>query len=371
MFKALWNGDKPFTSAYPLLGAKASGQANIVIDLVKQGLKDTVDTFSVRLVGNIVQANTTGGTATGQENPQGLVTLTRLVSAPQAAGLVPINALGSRAIVADQAIIQGAFDTLPAITEANGGATLPVDIWLHYRFKRPGVKKAIEYAHPMTKWNSDVLTLTCGTRDQLFTGGTGTLTWDMSGITVEVYADVDIDANPNTIHAVEFFELDVNVTAANNALLINQLPQGCFYDNLFIIAEDTTTATGNTALSDNVIQNISIQGGGRTWLQEGQNNAMFIKQRYTKPLFYDPNGGAHGLAGLYVFPLRDGLWSRAIDATSTPIILKLQVLTGAGGFVAGHTYQVRICGRKIVPGGIKKTINGAGGQKTVVGLPDV
>jgi hypothetical protein len=367
MFKALWNGDKPYTANYPLVGPKSTGTANLVVDLVKQGLKDTVDTFSIHLIGSIVTGAGALGTATGAENPQGLVTLSRLTTAPQAAGLTPVNALSSRAVVVDQAIVQGAFDTVPAIANVASG-TIPLDTWLHFRFKRPGVKKAIEYAHPMKKWNSDLLTLTCGTVDQLFTGAA--TTWDMTGVSIEIFADVDVDANPENIHAVELFELLIPVTSANPALIINQLPQGCFYDNLFLVAEDTTTATGVTALSDTLIQNISIQGGGRTWLQEGQNNASFIRQRYTKPLFFDPNGGAHGLTGIYVLPLRDGLWSRAIDATSTPIILKLAVLQGAGGFVAGHTYNIRVCGRKIVPGGIKKTVKGASGQHTVVGLPD-
>jgi hypothetical protein len=34
------------------------------------------------------------------------------------------------------------------------------------------------------------------------------------------------------------------------------------------------------------------------------------------------------------------------------------------------TSLVRLGGRKIVPGGIKKTIKGPDGKKTVVGLPD-
>lgn len=363
MFKALWNGDKPVTIPYPLLGAKVGGTANVSIDLVKSGLKDTVDRFSVHLVGNIVTGAGALGTASGNENPQGLVTLARLVSTPQASALVPINAISSRMAVVDQALVQGAFDTGGAITNA-ASTTIPIDAWIHYRFKRPGVKKAVEYAHPMKKWSSDVLTLTCGTVDQLFPGSVAT--WDMSGVTIEVFADVDVDANPDTIHAVELFEIPINVTATNPALLLNQLPQGCFYDNLFLVAEDLTTATGVTVLSDAIVTNISVQGGGRTWLQEGQTNATFVRQVYTKPLFYDPNGGAHGLTGIYALPLRDGLWSRALDATSSPIIIKLAVTGPAGG----HAFTVRVCGRKIVPGGIKKTIRDAAGKKTVVGIPD-
>jgi hypothetical protein len=366
MFKALWNEKKVFTTNYPLVGPNASGTANMTVDLVKQGVVDTIDSLSIRLVGNIVQVNTTGGTASGLENPQGLITLANLVTAPQPAALVAINQISSRIAVLDQAVIQGAFDTLPAITEVNGGATLPIDVWQHYRFKRSGTKKSIDYALPMSKWNSAVLTLVCGTRNQLFVGGTGTPTWDMTGVQIEVYCDLDVDANPNEIHAFEMFEQDFNITAQNAAFLINQLPQGCFYDNLYFAAEDTTVSTGAVALSDGIINNISIQGGGRFWTQQGERNADYIRQRYTKPLFYDPNGGAHGLTGEYVFGLRDGLWSRALDATSTPIVISLDV----NGPPSGHTYLVRLGGRKLVPGGVKKTIKGANGVKTVVGLPD-
>lgn len=368
MYKALWNGDKPVVAAYPLTGARTSGTNNLQVDLVKAGLKDSVDRFSIHLVGTIVTGAGALGVATGAENPQGLITLSRLTSTPQAAGLLPINSLSSRALVMEEAIVQGAFDTVPAIANV-ASSTIALDTWLHFRFKRPGLKKAIEYAHPMDRWTADVLTLTCGTVDQLFAGAA--TSWDMTGVTIEVFADVDIDTNPEQIHAIEMFELLIPVTAANPALIINQLPQGCFYDNLFLVAEDTVTATGVTSLSDTLIQNISVQGGGRTWLQEGQTNASFVKQTYTKPLFYDPNGGAHGLTGLYVLPMRDGLWSRSLDATATPIILKLAVLQGAGGFVAGHTYNVRVCGRKIVPGGIQKTIKDKVGNKTVLGLPKV
>jgi len=34
----------------------------------------------------------------------------------------------------------------------------------------------------------------------------------------------------------------------------------------------------------------------------------------------------------------------------------------------GHTFNVRLIGRKLVPGGIKKTVKNAAGQSTVTGL---
>jgi hypothetical protein len=375
MIKALWAGNKFYSGAYPVIGPQSTAQGNFVVDLVKQGLKDTIDTLSVHLTGNIVQAGSTAGTFTlGAENPQGLMVLATLASAPQAAGLLPINAISSRAQVVDYALEQGYFQSTGEydgaggpITEVDGGQTFALDAWFHFKFKCENNKKSIDYAHPMYPWNSDLLTLVFGTRNQLVTGGNET--WDMTGVTVELWADLDIDANPDQIHAFEIFEQQFNITAANPAFIINTLPQGCFYSSLALVAED------NGVMTDAIITNIDVEGGGRYWLTQGQNNAEFVRERYTKELFYDPTGathsndyqavsGANGLTGLYAMPLRDGLWSRALDATSQPVVLKLAV-NGPG---SGHTFNIRLIGRKLVPGGIKKTVTGANGQQTVTGL---
>ena len=368
MIKALWTEKKFYTGPYPVVGPQSSGQGNFVVDLVKQGLSDTIDTLSVHLTGTIVQAGSTAGTFTlGAENPQGLLVQATLASAPQAAGLIPINAISSRAAVVDYALHQGYFQSNTAyngtggpITETDGGQSFPLDAWFHFKFKRDGAKKGIDYAHPMYPWNSDLLTLVFGTRSQMVTGGNET--WDMTGVSVELYADMDIDANPSMIHAFEIFEQQYNITAANPAFIINQLPQGCFYDSLCFAAED------NGVLSDAIIYNISVQGGGRYWSQQGETNAEFIRERWTKEQFYDPTAATHstgtGLTGLYAVPLRDGLWSRALDATAQPVVVYLGVNAPGGG----HTFNVRLIGRKLVPGGIKKTVKNAAGQSTVTGL---
>jgi hypothetical protein len=358
MIKALWNEKKIFSGPYPLVGPRLSGQAPFVVDLKKQGVVDTIDTLSIHLGGNIVTGAGALGTATGAENPQGLMVLATLQTAPLAAGLIPINGISSRAAVMEYAIAEGAFDTLGAIVNA-ASSTIPIDVWLHFRFKRPGIKKGIDYAHPTDRWTSDLLTIVFGTVDQLYSGAA--TTWDLTGVTVDVYGDLDVNANPDQIHAVEIFEQQFNITAANGAFQINTLPTGCFYDELMIVAEL------NGALSDAIVYNIEIESGGRYWLNLGETNADFVRQRWTKQAFYDPNGGAHGLTGLYLIPLRDGLWSRAIDAVGTQLVLKLGV--NAPG--AGQTFNVRVIGRKLVPGGIKKTIKGAQGTKTVTGLPVV
>jgi len=73
-------------------------------------------------------------------------------------------------------------------------------------------------------------------------------------------------------------------------------------------------------------------------------------------LFNDPN---ETLTGLYSVPLRDGMYSRAIDATQSAIDIKLNVT-----FISG-TQQVRIFGRKLVPYGIRHTSRNPQGGKVV------
>ena len=349
--KALWQGHKFFTQGYPLLGAKTTGVANVPVDLLKQGIKDTVDTLSIHLTGNVTVAGSGPGTATGAYNPESLIVQTVETTAPTPAGLVQINGVLARGAVIDRAAILGEFTRGTTIPDTAG--THPVEAWQHFTFKRPKVKKGIEWAHFMQYWTTDLVTVTVGTRDQLFTGGTNT--WDMSAVSIEFWADLDVNANPPNIHATEIFEIDFPILANQQNFQINQLPAGCFYDNLYFITEDAG------ALVDGVIQNISIQSGGRIWLQQGENNADYIREYYTRPVFYD---GTLDLTGIYILKLRDGLYTRALDATTQPIVIFLNVISLSADTV------VRLVGRKIVPGAIKRTIKGKTGN-SVTGLTPV
>jgi hypothetical protein len=349
--KELWRGRKFYTSPYPLIGAKSSGLANVPVDLLKNIQEDTIDTLSVRLVGNVVVAGTGPGTPSGMYNPQGLVTLSTLSTAPQAAGLIPINAVSARGAVVDHAVLEGAFEAFTPLPDVAG--TYPLDSWIHFQFKRDWARKGIEFAHPLKKWRTDLLTVVLGTRDQLYTGGTNT--WDMTAVTVEFWADMDVASNPENIHAFEIFEQPFNILASNPSFIINTLPAGTLYDNLYLISEDSG------ALTDGIINNIDVEGAGRFWLPQGESNAPFVRQKYTRPEFWNPNTD---LTGIYVLPLRDGLWSRALDAVSQPIVIKLNVTS------LSATSLVRLVGRKLVPGAIKKTERTPSGGKKVIALPD-
>ena len=227
--KALWQGHKFFTQGYPLVGAKSTGIGQVAVDILKQGVKDTIDTLSVHLTGTVTVAGTTSGAATGAYNPEGLVSLVVESTSPQPVGLVQINAVSSRGVVVDRAVILGEFTrSTPTIPDTAG--THPVDVWVHFTFKRPKVKKGIQWAHFMKYWNTDIVTATLGTRNQLYTGGD--MTWDMSNVQCEFWADLDINADPDTIHATEIFEIDFPILASQPNFQINQLPAGCFYESL-------------------------------------------------------------------------------------------------------------------------------------------
>jgi hypothetical protein len=352
MLREAFHGRKVYTAPYPMLGARSSGTAKFVVDLVKQGVVNSIDTLSVHLTGTVTVTGASAGTATGSYNPEGLLVNAQFQTSPQVSQLIQINSVGSRVTVIDRAIQQQAFQLGTSIPNTAGTQT--VECWYHFTFKRNTARRGIEYALPMNRWSSATLNLTFGTIDQLFSGSTNT--WDMTSTNVEIWVDSDLDVfgsgGPGNIHASEIFELVVPVTATNAALDINNLPQGCFYDMLVFAAED------NGSLSNGIINNIDVEGGGRNWTVQGDSNASYIQQRWTRPLFNDPTAQTN-LTGIYALPLRDGLWSRAMDATASPLDIKLNVTKTA------NPCNVRVFGRKLVPFGIRQTV-GQGATKKVI-----
>lgn len=354
-----FRGYKITSLSYPLAGAKATGVGKVTLDLIRQGIRNSIDTLSVRLTGNVVVAGAGGGTASGAYNPNGLLVSANLQTAPTVNQLLPVNNISSRILTIDRALRQRSFQLGAALTDAAG--TQALDTWFHFTFKRQYARKGVEFELPMNRWTSAVLTLQLGTIDQLFTGSAST--YDMTGVSVEVWADMDVNINPDNIHAVELFEFVIPITATNASLDINNLPQNCFYDDLIFVAESAVGASGNGTLDDTIINNIALNSGGRNWTLQDVDNAGggatagFIRERWTRPLFNDPTT-QNNLKGIYIVPMRDGLWSGGLDALNTLLDIKLNVTK------PGTAAQVRIGGRKVVPFGIRQTIHGAGGSKS-------
>ena len=338
-----YQGHKIYTGPYPLPGPNSTGSGKFTVDLVRQGVANSIDVLSVHLIGNVVISAGAPGTASGAYNPEGLLLSATLQLAPSLPNLVQVNVVGSRALIIDRAIQQKTFQRSVAIANT-ASSTQPVDVWYHLTFKRPHVKKGIEYALPMNRWTSANLQLVLGTVDQLFTGAA--TTWDLTGVNVEVWTDTDLDVfssgGPPQIHGVELFDQVFSITASNPTFDINNLPQGVFYDTLVFLTE----VSG--ALADGVINNIDIESGSRTWVPQGDNNAEYIREHFTRPLFYDPTEQSN-LTGIYILPLRDGLWSRGIDARSAPIDIKLNVT------YPGNPTNLHVAGRKLIPSAIRYT----------------
>lgn len=346
--KERFRGQKVTTFQYPLAGAQSSGVGKISLDLIRQGIRDNIETLSIRLVGNVVVAGGGGGTATGAYNPNGLFVNTSLQVSPTVNQLLPINNVSSRIMVIDRALRQKAFQTDTALTDAAG--TQALDAWIHFTTYREHAKQGIEFELPMNRWTSAILNLQLGTIDQLFSGSAST--YNMNSVTVEIWADLDVGVDPPNINAVEMFEIPLNITASNAALDFNNLPQGCFYDDLIFTSEQ------DGVLTDGIINNIYLNSGGRNWSEQDVNNAAFIRERWTRPWFYDPTT-QNSLRGIYIVPLRHGRWSNGLDAIQQLLDIKFNVT-----YTSGITL-IRVAGRKVVPFGIKQTVRGPNGQKTV------
>jgi hypothetical protein len=340
---ALWNRRKLFTQAFTAGGS-------VPIELTKYAQTDYISRLWVRFTGTIATGSATAGTATGQDNPEALLQSVLLQTSPVIAGSVPFNAVSGRGIRWDSAKNRGFLINPTAITD--GGGTYNANIWYELIFKRRGIRKNIEYSFDIAKYTSALLTLNLGQQTTLFTGGNNT--WSFTGLNVEVWAESDFNTNPDQEHAHELFEQSFNITATQTDYPINQLPPGFLYTDLMFLAED------NNALSNAIINNIDIEGGGRIWTPAGDNNASTL-QRCVTALEFDGSVGLSNLTGVYSIGMRDGMFSRQIDALKAPIIIKLNV-TGPG---SGHTFNVRLVGRRMVPGAVKsRSVSRPSGSKS-------
>jgi hypothetical protein len=182
-----------------------------------------------------------------------------------------------------------------------------------------------------------LFSLTFGGREQLFTGGTNT--WDLSGLTVEIWADSAFAVQADQVHSHELFEQTYPITAAQSDFPIDTLPSGYLYTDLLFLTE------GSNALVNTLLNNVNIEGGGRVWLQNGQNNAAIVRDDFTQELLQT----GQTLTGIYapVSMLRNGMFTQAIDALTAPVTIKLNVNLITNGVV-------RLIGRRMVPGAVQR-----------------
>lgn len=325
------------TKSYPIGGANVSSAPTpMPIELTQYAQTDAFDRIIVNVSGNVVVAGSGAGTATGAPNPHGLLNKLTLQTQPQYKSTIPWNNCSARSILTDAALAKGYFlSTLePAIPDVAG--TYAVNFYYELYFKRPKVRKGIQWALYLQKYTSALLTVNFGGREQLFTGGTNT--WDLSGLQIKFWADSDYAQQANAIHASEVFEQTYTVNASQSDYPIDTLPPGFIYTDFCFQSE-----VGG-ALADGVINNIDIEGGGRVWFRQGDANAKFIKHVVTREVM---NDASQDLTGIYAIPIRDGMFTRNIDALTAPITIKLDVTYNASGTV------IRLFGRRMVPGGVQ------------------
>lgn len=329
---ALYNFRKLTTLAYQV--------GNVPVELTKFAQRDVFSRLLVRIVGTLNTGAGAAGVATGLDNPEGLLKSVILQTSPTIASVVPFNQVSGRGLRWDGALNRGFLINPTAI--ADGAGAIAVDYTYELVFKRFGVRGAIEYSFDISKFTSALLTLNFGDQTQLFTGSANA--WNLNALNIELYADSNFSVDADQLHAHELFEQNFPILQAQSDFPITQLPPGFLYTDFIMIGED------NNAPSNNVINNFDIEGGGRIWLPAGDKNALMVQRALTVPEF-DGSVGLANLHGVYIpVSMRDGMFSRQIDALQAPILIKLDV-----NAPAGHTFNVRLIGRRMLPGAVKQS----------------
>lgn len=332
---ALWAFKKYYSQTSSILGQK------VTIDFKKAGMSNEfVNRIVIRLSGSINTGSSGAGTATGNDNPEGLLTNALLQTSPTFQNLLPVNGVSGRGMKWDRGVQRGRLVAYTAITDNTGATSVnwEYEFWFKRKGNFPyGVKKAIEYGLDVSKYTSVVLTLTFGTQATLFTT---TNVW-VDNMTLDMWADVSYQTYPSGEHATEIYEQSFPIVA-NGDLLINQLPAGCMYDEIVILGEH------NNVLTDSIIGNIDIEGAGRVWQYAGDSNADTIRDIKSTEAF-DGSVTIANLAGVYVSENSpSGSFLRAIDARQSQILIKVNII----GWTSSGTYNCRLIARKMVPYGV-------------------
>lgn len=353
----LWRYKKLTSFSYPILGAQSNpSPIPAVLELTKYAQEDVFNRIVIHVVGNIVIAGAGPGTATGVDNPEGVLTQLTLQTTPQVVGITPFNRLSARGLLYENMFERGYL--IKASTVPDAAATVAVDYHYELNFKRKRTRKGIEFDFAIEKYTSALLTMVFGGRGQLFTGGTNT--WDMSGVQVEIYADANFGLDPDkiSIHAHEVFENTYPITASQSDFPIDTLPSGYIYTDMIFLTEQNNVLANfdATATTTRIVSNFDIEGGGRVWLSSGDNNADIVQQDWTQELLQT----GQTVTGLYVpvSMIREKMYSRMIDALLAPITLKLTVQ----GPTAPNLTNVRLVGRRMIPDAVHD--RGKGAAKT-------
>lgn len=325
----------------------------IPIELTKYAQTDFFNRIIVQVVGNLTTGAAGGGVASGRTNPEDLLISAILQTSPTVASVIPINQVSGRGLLLDAAQDRRCFRQARPVSD-NQAAAQRVDICYELIFKRKGLRQAVEYGFDIARYTSALLTLTFGDYTRLFAGSANQAAANASlaGLVINVFSDSAFNVAPNQLHASELFEQTFPILQTQPDFLINQLPAGFLYTDLYFLMEQ------NNLLTNGLLNNIDIEGGGRIWMQSGEGNADSFQRIETMDQFDgsvmmadDPNLNTNSptSAGLYLFNMRShsGMFTRQIDALSAQIIIKLDV-----NFLAAGPQVCRVVGRRMVPGAV-------------------
>jgi hypothetical protein len=339
---AAWKFRKLYSTQYVT-------NSQIPVELTKYEQTGFFSKILVRLTGTINTGTSGAGVATGKTNPEDLLVSCILQTSPTVASTIPFNQVSGRGLFIDSSLNNKCVRKAAAVVDNSG--VVGIDVTYELNFKRRGLRKAIEYGFDISRYTSALLTLTFGDQTRLYSGSSNT--WNFSGVTIEVWGHMAYNVQPAAIHAHELFEQNFPILATQSDFLINQLPSGFLYTDLCFLIEE------NNALTDSVLNNIDIEGGGRIWEQQGDNNADAIQKYLTNQCFdgsvrdaSDGNFPANTFpnTGIYIavsMPwTASGMYSRAIDAVAAQIIAKLNVTYNS------VPTNVRLIGRRMLPAAV-------------------
>lgn len=321
MQDAKWGNRKLTSANYPIQTIAASVSPNTLnIDLKQFEQTGVLSRMFVRISGNIIVATVGGGaagTATGRDNPEALLVQMTLKTTPDL-GVNVINNMSARSLLRQTMFERGYLIKAPSVPDVAG--TYAVDWEFEVNFRNPLAIKPVEYSLPLALFSQALLQLQFAGKEELFSGGDGN-TWDLTGLQMQVWADME-RAIAGTFHMQCFDERTFTaITASQSDLQLPQIPAGYYYNTMMLRMER------NNVLVNDILNSWTLQGGGRVWMPQGEQNALYLQRNNRETNITDP---AVDQTGLYLINgLRDGMQSNAIDSLDSQLDIKIDVTSGA------------------------------------------
>jgi hypothetical protein len=216
----------------------------------------------------VVSAGSANGTSIG-ENPGGLLQSIKVQATTIAAGYPTgtLKNLTARSILRRRIFDRMRFvpDVSLGINGFNGAAaTYVLNMPFELNYSIPWLRRPFDTALDTGKYGSLQLTILNGARDIQFSGNDRT--FDYSGVAWDIYHYFErydgVGAGPVAVLYDD--DLKRNISGANTRLQLNkELPNDGAYTDILWMSETT-----NSALSDAIINKITLQSGVEQWYEK-------------------------------------------------------------------------------------------------------